>query len=166
MQARAAEDAIRDELGQVPKYVSEQRLARALQRNGIKWLYEPTLIAIKRTKSGVVKEGFRPDFYLVEYDIFLEVTVSGYDPETLRRRRPVRGPGQRTNINRKRYRIARAAEKGFHVVLVDGSLLARIASSNHRRSDHELHKLIESHAANHANRGRVPIFSPRFAIAA
>lgn len=39
------------------------------------WLYEPCAFPISRDACGLVKEWFTPDFYLPEYEMFVELTT-------------------------------------------------------------------------------------------
>lgn len=48
-------------------------MADYLDRLGIRWEYEPTLFVIT-DRDGTCSEGFRPDFYLPDHDIYIEVT--------------------------------------------------------------------------------------------
>lgn len=54
---------------------SEAEFARLLDFYQIKWLYEPCAFPIVRDARGNALEWFTPDFYLSQYDLFLEVTV-------------------------------------------------------------------------------------------
>ena len=42
---------------------------------GVPWLYEPRTFVLERAEDGRVVEAFTPDFYLLEQDLYLEVTV-------------------------------------------------------------------------------------------
>jgi hypothetical protein len=54
---------------------SEAEFARLLDFYRVEWLYEPCSFPITRDASGRVVEWFAPDFYLPEYDVFVEMTV-------------------------------------------------------------------------------------------
>jgi hypothetical protein len=54
---------------------SEQEFARILDFYGIEWLYEPMTYPLRWDKQGRVIEAFSPDFYLVEQDLFIELTT-------------------------------------------------------------------------------------------
>jgi hypothetical protein len=54
---------------------SEAEFARLLDFYEVRWLYEPCAFPIAWDACGSVTEWFSPDFYLPEYDLFLEMTV-------------------------------------------------------------------------------------------
>lgn len=54
---------------------SEQEFARLLDFYDIKWLYEPESFDIAWDKKGNPVSKFTPDFYLPEYDLFIEITT-------------------------------------------------------------------------------------------
>lgn len=54
---------------------SEEDFANVLTFYGIQWLYEAVCFPLIRDSSGNVIESFTPDFYLPEYDVFVEVTT-------------------------------------------------------------------------------------------
>lgn len=54
---------------------SEEQFARLLDFYHIAWAYEPCSFPIARTADGRVTEWFAPDFYLPEFDLFIEMTV-------------------------------------------------------------------------------------------
>lgn len=54
---------------------SEQEFARLLDFYDIKWLYEPVSFDIAWDQKGNPTSKFTPDFYLPEYDIFIEITT-------------------------------------------------------------------------------------------
>lgn len=54
---------------------SEQEFARLLDFYDIKWLYEPTSFDIAWDKKGNPVSKFTPDFYLPEYDLYIEITT-------------------------------------------------------------------------------------------
>jgi hypoxanthine phosphoribosyltransferase len=53
----------------------EAELARVFDELGIAWEYEPTTFVLERHPDGSVAEGFTPDFYLPEQDMYVEVTT-------------------------------------------------------------------------------------------
>ena len=53
---------------------SEQEVARLLDAAGIPWEYEPRTFALEEDDGRIV-EGFTPDFYLPEADVYLECTA-------------------------------------------------------------------------------------------
>ncbi|MEW6553034.1 MAG: hypothetical protein AB1384_01945 [Actinomycetota bacterium] len=54
---------------------SEQEFARLLDFYDIRWLYEPTSFDIEWDKKGNAVSKFTPDFFLPEYDLFIEITT-------------------------------------------------------------------------------------------
>lgn len=70
-------------------YSSEQEVADILDELEIKWEYEPTLFELVVSKRGMIKEAFRPDFYLPEWDLYIEVTQARQS-NTTRKNRKVR----------------------------------------------------------------------------
>jgi len=53
----------------------ELECAKLLDYYRVPWDYEPTTFVLERAPDGTVVEAFRPDFYLPEQDLYLEVTV-------------------------------------------------------------------------------------------
>jgi len=54
---------------------SEQEFSRLLDFYDIKWFYEPLSFDIEWDKKGNAVSKFTPDFYLPEYDLFIEITT-------------------------------------------------------------------------------------------
>jgi hypoxanthine phosphoribosyltransferase len=54
---------------------SEEDLAKLLDFYRIEWTYEPRRFPIAWGSGGIPVEFFTPDFYLPEYDLYVEVTV-------------------------------------------------------------------------------------------
>lgn len=54
---------------------SEQEFARLLDFYDIKWLYEPVSFDIAWDYKGNPTSKFTPDFYLPEYNLFIEITT-------------------------------------------------------------------------------------------
>lgn len=54
---------------------SERDFARILDFYGIRWLYEPHSFPLQWADDGRVIESFTPDFYLVDLDLFIELTT-------------------------------------------------------------------------------------------
>lgn len=57
-------------------HASEAELARIFDFYRIPWLYEPRTFPIAWNEQGQPVEFFTPDFYLPEYDLYIEVTVA------------------------------------------------------------------------------------------
>ena len=56
-------------------HASEAEMARILDFYGVTWQYEPVTFPILWNLDGDVIESFAPDFYLPDFDIFLEMTT-------------------------------------------------------------------------------------------
>ena len=54
---------------------SEREFARILDFYGIEWLYEPTTFPLEWDHEGNILEAFSPDFYLVDADLYIELTT-------------------------------------------------------------------------------------------
>ena len=54
---------------------SERVAAQILDLYGIRWEYEPTTFALERDAKGNVIAAFAPDFYLVDFDLYIELTT-------------------------------------------------------------------------------------------
>jgi len=54
---------------------SERRLAALFEFHGIAWEYEPVEFALEWDTAGRPTSGFRPDFFLPEYELFIELTT-------------------------------------------------------------------------------------------
>ncbi len=54
---------------------SERQFAKLLDFYGIAWEYEPVEFTLERTRDGEASAAFRPDFYLPDYDLFIEITT-------------------------------------------------------------------------------------------
>ena len=54
---------------------SEAEIARVLDFYRIRWQYEPTSFPLARDEAGHITEAFRPDFYLPDLDLYLELTT-------------------------------------------------------------------------------------------
>lgn len=64
-------------LSRVPfAHASEAELARLFDFYRVDWQYEPRSFPIAWNERGRPVEFFTPDFYLPEYDIYIEVTVA------------------------------------------------------------------------------------------
>lgn len=53
----------------------EVECAKLLDYYRVPWDYEPREFILEQAEDGTVVEAFRPDFYLPEQDLYLEVTV-------------------------------------------------------------------------------------------
>lgn len=55
---------------------SERKVADELDAMRIRWEYEPTLFILSTNGDGHCSEGFQPDFYLPDHDLYIEVTMA------------------------------------------------------------------------------------------
>jgi hypothetical protein len=63
------------EQGHAFGHPSEQVFANLLDFYGIAWDYEPRSFPLQWDKDGKVSEAFTPDFYLPEFDLYVELTT-------------------------------------------------------------------------------------------
>ncbi|MGM0365457.1 MAG: hypothetical protein ACQEP5_02850 [Actinomycetota bacterium] len=54
---------------------SEKEFARILDFYRIRWEYEPKTFPLEWDEDGNVSVSFTPDFYLTDYDLFIELTT-------------------------------------------------------------------------------------------
>ncbi len=54
---------------------SERQFARLLDFYGVAWEYEPVEFTLEWDIDGNPVQGFRPDFHLPAYDLFIEITT-------------------------------------------------------------------------------------------
>lgn len=54
---------------------AEEIFSRILDFYGIAWEYEPRSFPLEWDKQGNVSEAFRPDFYLSEQELYIELTT-------------------------------------------------------------------------------------------
>jgi hypothetical protein len=64
---------------------SEQDWADLFDRHQIAWQYEPFLFPLKWSTKGKIIKAFKPDFYLPDRSLFVEVTVMRQDLTTKKR---------------------------------------------------------------------------------
>lgn len=74
---------------QEPRFVndSERECAELLDFYGITWEYEPITFVLETDENGQVAEAFRPDFYLPDLNLFLEVTTMRQELVTKKNRK-------------------------------------------------------------------------------
>jgi len=73
-QAVQATDLLKSDL--VPfAHASERQFARLLDFYQIEWEYEPRSFDLERDRSGNVIQQFTPDFYLPDWDLYIEITT-------------------------------------------------------------------------------------------
>jgi hypothetical protein len=56
-------------------HASERQFAKLLDFYQIAWAYEPTSFPIAWDRDGVPSQRFTPDFYLPEFDLYIEITT-------------------------------------------------------------------------------------------
>jgi hypothetical protein len=56
-------------------HASERQFAKLLDFYGIDWRYEPTSFDVDFDKEGRVLQRFTPDFFLPEFDLYIEITT-------------------------------------------------------------------------------------------
>ncbi len=100
-------------------HASEAELARLFDFYRIPWQYEPRSFPIVWNEHGRPVEFFTPDFYLPEYDLYIEVTVA----------KPVRN----TRKNRK-LRLMRSHHPSVNVKLFTRRDVERVFSRLRRAS--------------------------------
>lgn len=66
---------------------SEVEFARILDFYQIEWQYEPQSFPLERDGGGEVTESFTPDFYLPQFDLFIELTTLKQDLVTKKNRK-------------------------------------------------------------------------------
>lgn len=54
---------------------SEEDFARLLDFYRIRWEYEPRTFVLRAAEDGHVRDAFSPDFYLPDFDVYLELTT-------------------------------------------------------------------------------------------
>ena len=76
--ARASQEFSEDLPGHVRiafAHNSERQFAKLLDFYMIEWRYEPTTFDIDWNENGSVTRRFAPDFYLPEFDLYIEITT-------------------------------------------------------------------------------------------
>lgn len=68
-------------------HASEAELARMLEFYAVDWQYEPRCFPITWNDTGRAVEFFTPDFYLPEYDLYIELTVAKPSRNTRKNRK-------------------------------------------------------------------------------
>jgi hypothetical protein len=70
---------------------TEEKFADILDELNLEWEYEPTVFVILE-KDGIIKKAFKPDFYIPELDLYVEISTC-------------------SNRRRKRRKVEQAQEK-------------------------------------------------------
>jgi hypoxanthine phosphoribosyltransferase len=61
--------------GHKPKHPAEIEFARILDFYGVGWEYEPKTFPLEWDENGKVKLAFAPDFYIPDFDLYVELTT-------------------------------------------------------------------------------------------
>ncbi|MGQ0743877.1 MAG: hypothetical protein ACT4OS_06005 [Acidimicrobiales bacterium] len=103
--ARRNEDHLADELPSTRvrfAHHSELEFARLLDLHRVRWLYEPTTFVLERDAEGRPAQAFTPDFYLPDYDQYVEITTLNQKLVTKKNRKARRlgevYPGTRVKV--------------------------------------------------------------------
>jgi len=75
----------------------EREFARVFDEHGISWEYEPHTFVLERDADGTVREAFTPDFYLPDFNLYIECTVMR-QAHTGRKRRKVQKARERKGV--------------------------------------------------------------------
>lgn len=82
MRADEAASARPDDFSPAPRsettpfaHNSERQFAKLLDFYQIEWQYEPTAFVLEWDGQGTPVQKFRPDFYLPQYDLYIEITT-------------------------------------------------------------------------------------------
>ena len=65
----------------------ERELARVFDSLNVRWRYEPHTFVLRRNRRGWVTEAFTPDFYLPDFDYYVECTVARRSLTRVKRRK-------------------------------------------------------------------------------
>jgi hypoxanthine phosphoribosyltransferase len=68
---------------------SEREVAALFDSYGIAWEYEPTTFVLDRDDDGKTTSAFTPDFYLPDFDTYIELTTMR-QPLVTRKHRKIR----------------------------------------------------------------------------
>ncbi|MCW5935452.1 MAG: hypothetical protein KIT45_14320 [Fimbriimonadia bacterium] len=96
----------------------EADFAQMLDSHQIRWEYEPNTFILQTDEDGYPKECYTPDFYLTEYDLYVELSAK-----------------QGAQLKRQQQRLAqlKEAHPGIQVLLVDGQECERMLARNGAR---------------------------------
>jgi hypoxanthine phosphoribosyltransferase len=99
-----------------PRFANDAELecAKILDYYRIPWLYEPRTFVLEEDVDGRVLEGFAPDFYLPEQDLYLEITMMKQSLVTRKNRKLRRLRERYPDVNVKLFYkrdVARLAER-------------------------------------------------------
>ena len=77
---------------------SERQVTELLDFYGIAWEYEPQTFVLERDRHGHPRSACTPDFYLPDYDLYLEVTTLRQALVTRKNRKVRRLRAQRPDL--------------------------------------------------------------------
>ena len=69
------------------QHPTEREFAKLLDFYGIRWEYEPRTFALEIDDAGQVKAAFAPDFYLIDQDLYVELTTQSARLNNLKNRK-------------------------------------------------------------------------------
>lgn len=105
---------------------SEEEFARLLDFYGVRWQYEPRTFPLRHAEDGRVLEAFSPDFYLVDLDLYIELTTlkQGLVTDKHRKVRALRElyPGANIKLLYRRDYLSLLAKYGIGMVEPDERL--------------------------------------------
>lgn len=104
---------------------SERQFARLLDFYRIEWEYEPQTFDVAWDSEGNVSSRFAPDFYLPQFDMFIEITTLNQKLVTKKNRKVRRlrelYPGVKIKIFYQRDYLRLIDKYGLAASLADGS---------------------------------------------
>ncbi|MBC7320926.1 cytidylate kinase-like family protein [bacterium] len=70
-------ETLKDATGSIPHFAhsSEEEFAKLLDFYRIRWLYEPKTFILECDSEGNITSAFTPDFYLPDFDLYIELTT-------------------------------------------------------------------------------------------
>ena len=77
---------------------SEEEFARLLDFYGVRWEYEPRMFPLRQADDGRVIEAFSPDFYLPDFDLYIELTTMSQKLVTKKNRKARRVQEQHPDV--------------------------------------------------------------------
>lgn len=80
-------------------HASERQFAQLLDFYQIEWEYEPRSFDLEWDKQGNVVQRFTPDFYLPQYDLYIEITTLSQKLVTKKNRKVRRLREQYPGVN-------------------------------------------------------------------
>ena len=69
------------------QHPTEREFALLLDFYGIQWEYEPRTFVLETNEDGSMRSAFSPDFYLLEQDLYVELTTQSARLNNLKNRK-------------------------------------------------------------------------------